>query len=190
MHDQPKYIPLRSSDFFPDGRSARPPVEGTVARGQLRDDVHFYTGMIDGKPAETFPFPITRAILERGRERFNVTCAPCHSRLGDGNGIIVQRGYRRPESFHTDRLRKAAPGYHFDVMTRGFGAMPDYAAQVTPQDRWAIAAYVRALQLSQKAALDDVPAAERKRLEEIRGESMTTPPEAQAPAAKPGGEPR
>jgi mono/diheme cytochrome c family protein len=190
MHDQPKYIPLRSSEFFPDGRSARSPVEGTVARGQLRDDVHLYTGMIAGKPAETFPFPVTREVLERGRERFNAICAPCHSSLGDGNGIIVQRGYRRPESFHTDRLRKAAVGYYFDVMTRGFGAMPDYAPQVTPPDRWAIAAYIRALQLSQAATLEDVPAQERKRLEETRGEGMTPTPETQAPDAAPGGDSR
>ncbi|HXE89466.1 MAG TPA: cytochrome c [Terriglobales bacterium] len=187
MHDQPKYIPLRPSDFFADGRSARPPVEGTVARGQLRDDVHLYTGMIDGKPAETFPFPVTREVLERGRQRFNAICAPCHSRLGDGNGIIVQRGYRRPESFHTDRLRKAAVGYYFDVMTRGFGAMPDYAPQVTPQDRWAIAAYIRALQFSQRATLDDVPAAERKWLEQTRGEGMTPAPEVPQPPQTGGG---
>lgn len=190
MHDQPKYIPLRSSDFFPDGRSARAPVEGTVARGQLREDVHLYTGMIAGKPAETFPFPVTREVLDRGRERFNAICAPCHSRLGDGNGIIVLRGYRRPESFHTDRLRKAAVGYYFDVMTRGFGAMPDYAPQLTPQDRWAIAAYIRALQLSQAATLEDVPAEERRRLEQTRGEGMTPTPEAPAPAATPGGDSR
>lgn len=161
MHDQPKYIPLRASDFFGDGRSARPPVEGTVARGQLRDDAHFYTGKVDGKLVETLPFPATRVVLERGQERYNIYCAPCHSRLGDGNGVIVQRGYRRPESFHTDRLRKMPVGHYFDAMTRGFGAMPDYASQISPKDRWTIAAYIRALQLSQRATIEDVPESER-----------------------------
>lgn len=161
MHDQPKYIPLRSSEFFADGRSARAPVEGTVARGHLRDDEHFYTGKVNGVLAETLPFSATRAVLERGQERYNIYCAPCHSRLGDGNGAIVQRGYRRPESFHAERLRKAPVGHYFDAMTRGFGAMPDFASQISPQDRWAIAAYIRALQLSQNATLEDVPESER-----------------------------
>jgi len=161
MHDQPKYIPLRSSDFFRDGRSARMPMEGTVARGHLRDDVHFYTGKVEGKLVETLPFSATRAVLERGQERYNIYCAPCHSRLGDGSGVIVQRGYRRPESFHAERLRKAPVGHFFDAMTRGFGAMPDFASQITPQDRWAIAGYIRALQLSQHASLEDVPESER-----------------------------
>ncbi len=161
MHDQPKYIPLRSSDFFGDGRSARQPVEGTVARGHLRDDAHFYTGKVDGKLVETLPFPATGAMLERGQERYNIYCAPCHARVGDGNGVIVQRGYRRPESFHTERLRKMPVGHYFDAMTRGFGAMPDYASQISPEDRWAIAAYLRALQLSQRATLEDVPESER-----------------------------
>ncbi len=161
MHDQPKYIPLRSSDFFRDGRSARVPVEGTVARGHLRDDEHFYTGKRNGVLVETLPFPATRAGLERGRERYNIYCAPCHSRVGDGSGVIVQRGYRRPESFHAERLRNAPVGHYFDAMTRGFGAMPDLASQISPQDRWVIAAYIRALQLSQHATLADVPESER-----------------------------
>lgn len=161
MHDQPKFIPLRSSDFFRDGRSARVPVEGTVARGHLRDDEHLYTGKVNGKLVETLPFPVTRELLARGQERYNIYCMPCHSRVGDGSGVIVQRGYRRPESFHAERLRQAPVGHYFDAMTRGFGAMPDFASQISPQDRWAIVAYIRALQLSQHATLADVPESER-----------------------------
>jgi mono/diheme cytochrome c family protein len=161
MHDQPKFIPLRSSDFFRDGRSARVPVEGTVARGHLRDDEHLFTGKVNGKLVEALPFPVTRELLERGQERYNIYCTPCHSRVGDGSGVIVQRGYRRPESFHVERLRQAPVGHYFDAMTRGFGAMPDFASQISPPDRWAIAAYIRALQLSQHATLADVPESER-----------------------------
>jgi mono/diheme cytochrome c family protein len=152
MHVQPKILPLRPSDFYADGRGSRVPPEGTVARGQLREDTYLYTGMIGGKPADLMPFPATREVLERGRERFNIYCTPCHSELGDGNGMIVQRGFRRPPSFHEPRLRQAPLGHFYDVMTNGFGAMPDYAAQVNTRDRWAIAAYIRALQASQGAA--------------------------------------
>jgi hypothetical protein len=165
MHDQPKYIPLRPSNFFADGRSARPRPEGTVARGHLDEDTVFYTGKgPDGKPVNEFPFPVTKEVIERGHQRFNVYCTPCHSRLGDGNGMVVQRGYRHPPSYHTDRLRQMPNGYFFDVITNGFGAMPDYAAQVPPADRWAIVSYIRALQLSQQASINDVPAADRSQL--------------------------
>ncbi len=157
MHDQPKYKPLAMSDFFSDLRAARPPVEGTVARGELHEDTYFYSGMVGQNPGDYMPFPVTQDVLDRGQQRFNIYCAPCHSRLGDGNGMIVQRGYRRPPSYHTDRLRKAPLGYFFDVMTHGFGAMPDYAAQIPPRDRWCIVAYIRALQLSQGATQADVP---------------------------------
>ncbi len=157
MHDQPKFIPFRQSDFYPDLRSERTPVEGTVARGDLREDAYFYTGKIGNNPGDYMPFPVTREVLERGHQRFNIYCAPCHSRLGDGNGMIVQRGYRQPPSYHIDRLRKAPLGYFFDVMTNGFGAMPDYASQIPPRDRWTIVAYIRALQLSQNATKADVP---------------------------------
>jgi mono/diheme cytochrome c family protein len=150
MHDQPKYEPLEASELFRDGQSARPLVDGTVARGQLRDDEHLYTGKVNGQPATTFPFAISHEIMDRGQERYDIYCAPCHDRAGTGLGMIVRRGYRQPESFHTDRLRQAAPGHFYDVITNGFGAMPDYRAQVRPEDRWAIAAYIRALQLSQK----------------------------------------
>jgi mono/diheme cytochrome c family protein len=157
MHDQPRFKPLAKSDFYPDSRSERPQVEGTVARGQYHEDTYFYTGKIGSDPGEYLPFPATADVLERGQQRFNVYCAPCHSRLGDGNGMVVQRGYRRPPSYHIDRLRKAPIGYFFDVMTNGFGAMPDYSAQIPPRDRWCIAAYIRALQLSQGATMADVP---------------------------------
>jgi len=174
MHDQPKYIPLRSSDFFADGRSARTPVSGTVARGQLRENTVFYTGKVGGQFATQFPMPVTLEMLERGQQRYDVYCAPCHARTGNGFGVVVQRGFRRPVTFHDPRLRAAAPGYLFDVMTRGFGAMSDYAAQISPEDRWAIAAYVRALQLSQHASLQDLPPVQREQL-------MKEPP----PGAKP-----
>ncbi len=161
MHVQPYYRPLTKSDFFADGRSAREPVEGTVARGDLAEDSYLNTGKINGNPGEYMPFPVTDAVLARGRERFNIYCTPCHGRVGDGNGFIPSRGFRRPPSYHIDRLRKAPIGYFFDVMTHGFGVMPDYSAQVAPRDRWAIAAYIRALQLSQNATTADVPAGQK-----------------------------
>ncbi len=165
MHNQPKYTALRPSEFFADGRSARPLPEGTVARGHLNDDAAFYTGKgPDGKPLDTFPFPVTKEVIVRGQDRFNIYCTPCHDRLGYGNGMIVRRGYRKPPSYHIDRLRQAPNGYLYDVIASGFGAMPDYAAQIPPRDRWAIVAYVRALQLSQQAAIGDVPPEGRAQL--------------------------
>ena len=164
MHDQPKYIPMRPSAFFADSRSARPLVAGTVARGQLRDDSLLYTGKSGGVDADVFPFPVDAAVMARGRQRFDIFCSPCHGRTGQGNGMIVRRGYRPPPTYHQDRLRSAPVGHFFDVITNGFGAMPDYAAQIRAEDRWAIAAYIRALQLSEHASLADVPAAERDRL--------------------------
>jgi mono/diheme cytochrome c family protein len=161
MHDQPRFKPLAKSDFYPDLRSARPPVEGTVARGQLHEDSYFYTGKIATSPGDYMPFPVTEEVLDRGRERFDIFCSPCHSRLGDGKGMIVERGFRAPPSYHTERLRQAPLGYFFDVMTHGFGAMPDYASQIPPRDRWTIVAYIRALQLSQHATLADLPAGQK-----------------------------
>jgi len=159
MQVQPKQNPLSHSDFFPDQRSERPPVEGTVARGQLHDDTYFYTGKSGSAPGNYMPFPVTKEVLERGRERYNIYCSPCHSRVGDGNGFIPSRGFsRKPPSFHIERLQKAPLGYFYDVMTNGFGVMPDYASQILPQDRWKIVAYIRALQLSQNATRGDVPA--------------------------------
>ena len=211
MHDQPKYKPLRESILFRDDRSARPLVEGTVARGFLREDSEYYTGKVGangpggsqtsaqgtppgtqpmgntGTPADTqragasqtgqtaqagtvpqatgecegftttFPKPIDRAAIERGEERFNIFCAVCHGRLGDGGGMIPKRGFRQPPTYHQDRLRRAPVGYLFDVATNGFGAMPDYAAQISVDDRWKIVAYIRVLQLSQQGTTADVP---------------------------------
>lgn len=158
MHVQPRYNPLSKSDFFPDQRAARPLVEGTVARGDQRADAYFYTGKIGNSPGDYMPFPVTREVLERGRDRYNVYCSPCHSRVGDGNGFVPTRGFaRKPPSYHIDRLQKAPLGYFYDVMTNGFGIMLDYSAQISPRDRWCIAAYIRALQLSQKATAADVP---------------------------------
>lgn len=159
MQVQPRVNPLAKSDFFSDQRSARPPVEGTVARGQLHEDTYFYTGKIGNTPGDYMPFPVTLEVLDRGRERYNIFCAPCHSRLGDGNGFVPSRGFaRKPPSYHIPRLQKAPVGYFYDVITEGFGIMPDYSSQIPPRDRWDIVAYVRALQLSQNATMADVPA--------------------------------
>lgn len=228
MHDQPRYEPLEPSTFFEDGRGSRPPVEGTVARGSLREDSEFFTGRAGGNgraggaaqgqqpsnigTTETgttsvsgtgaggtgatrgttmtggaaltnqgaaqssdvfaqyegfvtaFPYPVTKEVLDRGEERYNIFCSVCHSRTGDGNGMVVRRGYRKPPSFHEDRLRQAPVGYYFDVITNGFGAMPDYSAQITARDRWAIIAYLRALQRSFQGTPADVPPDQRDRL--------------------------
>jgi len=162
MHDQPRFKPLARSDFYTDLRSARPPVEGTVARGELREDTYLYTGKIGNNPGNYMPFPVTSELLARGQQRFDIYCAPCHSRVGDGNGVVPSRGFpRKPPSYHIERLRKAPLGYFFDVITNGFGAMPDYASQIAPRDRWAIVAYIRALQLSQDATYADVPAGQK-----------------------------
>ena len=165
MHDAPRYEPLEATTFFTNGQASRTPVANTVARGQLREDDHLYQGKIDGQLTDVFPMPVTAEVMERGRERFNVFCSPCHGRTGQGNGMVVQRGFRAPPSFHDERLRTAPAGYFFDVMTHGFGAMSDYAAQVPVADRWAIAAYIRALQFSQRATVDDVPADRRGALD-------------------------
>ena len=157
MHDQPKFTAYKPSDFFADRRSARPLVEGTIAQGHLNEDELLYTGRVAGQPATVFPFAIDDAAMRRGRERYDIFCSPCHGLTGEGDGMVVQRGYRRPPSFHIDRLRQAAPGHVYDVITNGFGAMPDYAAQIPVRDRWAIAAYMRALQLSQNASVAQLP---------------------------------
>jgi mono/diheme cytochrome c family protein len=164
MHDQPKYKPYRASALFPDGRSDRPLVPGTIARGHLREDDALYAGKSGDALAETIPLAVTKDLLQRGRVGFDAYCAPCHGRVGDGDGMIVQRGYRRPPSYHIDRLRTAPVGYYYDVITKGFGVMPDYAGQVSVNDRWAITAYIRALQLSQNAVIADVPADKRQEL--------------------------
>ncbi len=164
MQDQPRYDPLEHNPMFPNGLASRPLVPGTVARGHLRVDTVMYEGRRDGQLVDRVPMPVTEELLHRGQERFNIFCSPCHSRVGDGNGMIVLRGYRRPPTFHSPRLRGMPDGYFFDIMTRGFGQMPQYATQVPVEDRWAITAYIRALQLSQYASLDQVPEADRAKI--------------------------
>ena len=161
MHDAPSYDPLQASAFFPNGQASRLPVANTVARGHLHEDEQLLTGKVDGQFVAEFPIPVTAEVMARGRERFTVFCTPCHGATGEGTGMIVQRGFRQPPSYHEERLRTVPVGYFFDVMTNGFGAMQDYASQVPVADRWAIAAYIRALQLSQRATLADVPADRR-----------------------------
>ena len=157
MHDAPRVEAYEATDAFEDGRGGRPLGEGTVPRGWLNDDEQLTTGKVDGQLVDEFPFPVTREVLDRGRERYNAYCTPCHGPNGLGNGMIVQRGLKVPPSFHDDRLRTSPAGYYFDVMTNGFGVMQDYRSQVDVNDRWAITAYIRALQLSQRATLADVP---------------------------------
>ena len=166
MHDQPKLKPYRSSAFFADGSGMRALPAHTVARGTLQEDTHFYTGrMPDGSMATELPMPMTRALLKRGQERFTIYCTPCHGQLGDGRGMVVRRGYKQPTSYHDERLRQVPIGYFFDVMTNGFAVMPSYAPQVLPEDRWAIAAYIRALQLSQHVDVSTLSPVERAALD-------------------------
>jgi|HubBroStandDraft_1064217.scaffolds.fasta_scaffold209387_2 cytochrome c553 len=170
MHVQPKYLPYEPTDFFGDGRSERQPVPGTVARGQLRLDELMFTGRENGVVVDKFPFPITKADLDRGRERYNVYCTPCHDYSGTGRGMIVQRGFPQPPSYHIQRLRDAPAGHFYEVITNGFGAMYSYAARVEPADRWRIAAYIRVLQLSRNATIQDVPESARQNLSQLPAE--------------------
>ncbi len=164
MHDQPKYQPMEHSSFFEDQRAARALLPGTVARGHLDEDEAFSTGKAGDKLVETGPLPVTRELLLRGRERFDIYCSPCHDRVGTGRGMIVQRGFKRPPSFHDSRLLDVPDGYIFQVISNGFASMPSYAVQVPPHDRWAIIAYIRALQYSQHASFSDLPPQERAKL--------------------------
>jgi hypothetical protein len=169
MYDQPRYKPYHASGFFDDGTSARPLVAGTVPRRdpaerRTANGLQFDTGKTDGKLAETLPLAVDHGVLARGQERFRIFCTPCHGELGDGRGMIVRRGFNPPPSFHTEELRKAPVGHFFDVMTRGYGTMYSYASRIPTRDRWAIAAYIRALQLSQYALAADLPAEDRSRL--------------------------
>jgi mono/diheme cytochrome c family protein len=186
MHDQAKLEPYESSRFFADGQASRPLPAGTVARGQLREDKLLHTGMT---PAGTFtaalPIPLDAQVLRRGRERFDAFCSPCHDRLGTGRGMVVRRGFKAPTSFHDERLRQSPVGYFFDVMTNGFATMPSYASQIAVEDRWAIAAYVRALQLSQNARLAELPEADRRAFADAIRPAQ---PAAAAPAQPPPGE--
>jgi cytochrome c553 len=175
MYNQPKFKPLRGTTFFADGRQSRDFPKGTIARGFLREDKFFYKGLEDTAFAKNFPMPVTREVLLRGQARFNIYCTPCHDWAGTGRGMIVRRGFKQPPSYHIDRLREAPAGYLFDVITNGFATMSGYAAQVPPEDRWAIVAYIRALQLSQNAKLADLPAAERLRVEEALRQAAAAP---------------
>ena len=159
MAYQPKNRPLAPSDFFTDGRSERPLVENTVARNALENDQ-----FVIGKESNDFPLPLDQQLLDRGEERYKIFCSPCHGLQGDGNGMIVMRGMKRPSSFHIDRLRQSPNGYYFDVITNGFGAMYGYSAQIPPKDRWAIIAYVRALQLSRNAKASELPESLRTKI--------------------------
>jgi mono/diheme cytochrome c family protein len=165
MRDQPRFEPYEETEIFGDGMSARAPIAGTVAIGQLQEDEPFNTGKQDGQLVEELPMELTARLLERGRDRFTIFCTMCHGQWGNGDGMIVQRGLRAPPTFHSERLRNVPVGHFFDVITHGFGAMPPYAVQIKPEDRWAIAAYVRALQRSQSARPEDLPEAERRKLE-------------------------
>lgn len=179
MHDAPRVEAYEATDAFPDGRGNRQLVEGTVARGWLNDDELLTTGKVGGTVADQFPFPVTRQVLELGRQRYNAYCTPCHGQTGQGNGMVVQRGFKAPPSFHDDRLRNSPAGYYFDVMTNGFGVMSDYRSQVEVRERWAIAAYIRALQLSQRATVADVPA---DKVGDLDKPATPSPPPATAPA--------
>jgi mono/diheme cytochrome c family protein len=166
MRDQPRYETLEASDMFANGQSARPTPVGTVARGQLQQDDAFFTGKTEGDFVSQVPIAIDRQLLVRGQQRFNIYCSPCHGRGGTGEGMIVRRGFRRPPSYHIERLRSAPAGHLFDVMTNGFGAMPRYGGHVATRDRWAIVAYIRALQLSENAQISDVSETERSKLDD------------------------
>ncbi len=168
MHDQPKYKPLGESSFFQDQRQSRQNVPNTIARGDLRDgDSEFYTGKSakDGKTdVEIIPISVDKALIERGHERFDAFCSPCHGRLGNGLGMIVRRGFKQPPSYHIQRLRDAPAGHFFDVVTNGYGAMYNYAAQITPRDRWAIVSYIRVLQYSENQKADTLTADAKAKL--------------------------
>jgi len=166
MHDQAKYKPLSDSEFYADGSAGRSLPEGTVARGHPRTDELLFTGKIGGTFSNIFPFPVTETVLNRGQDRYNTFCSPCHGRTGDGNGMIVERGFPKPRSYHNDTLRAEPAGYYFDVITNGLGRMYSYAASVSVKDRWAIIAYIRALQLSQNVPYTRLSANEQRRVSE------------------------
>lgn len=166
MYDTGRVKPLQESRFYPDRQSSRPLVEGTVPRGYVKEDELLYTGKVDGKLADVFPFQVTKEVVERGENRYNTFCSPCHGRLGDANGMIVQRGFPRPNSFHADSIRAKPAGHYFDVMTHGFGRMYDYSASVPVKDRWAIIGYIRALQLSRRVMVNELSETERQRIAE------------------------
>lgn len=174
MHNQNKLEPYETSAFFPDGQGSRLPPDGTVPRGAYGHRIAPYTGLVEAPPAPPQP-PVTLALLKRGQERFNVFCSPCHDRTGNGQGMIVRRGYKQPVSFHDPRLRSSPPEYFVQVMTEGFGVMPSYKEEVSPEDRWAVAAYIRALQYSQNARLAELTPAQRQAIETGLRQPSTSP---------------
>ncbi|MEZ5351357.1 MAG: cytochrome c [Bryobacteraceae bacterium] len=178
MHDPPRYRPLAKSTFFPDGRASRPIIEGTVAWGKLKTDTRMFKGKVGNDFISDIPVPVTEALLTRGQQRFNIYCSPCHGGGGDGEGMVVQRGFKHPPSYHSDKLRNQPSGYYFDVISNGFGAMASYASRVPVADRWAIIAYIRALQYSRLATIDDVPESLRSQLDS--GKAVPAPGAAQA----------
>lgn len=178
MHDQPVIEPYEASVIFSDGAGSRPMVEGAIARGQLRADPEFYTGLTAADAmVETLPVPVTRKLLERGQTRFNAFCAPCHDRTGSGLGMIVRRGFKQPASFHEERLRQQPVGYFYSVISNGFGDMSSYAAQIPPEDRWAIVAYLRTMQWSRAVSLEKLPETLRSQVESDLVSSLAAPPD-------------
>jgi mono/diheme cytochrome c family protein len=178
MWVQPRHEPLDENKFFADGQSARPLVPGSIPRGHLRTDDAFFTGAANGRWVDTIPVPVDKKLLLRGQERFNIYCSPCHGRVGNGDGMIANRGLqlRRPVgNYHTERLRNMPVGHYYDVITNGYGAMYSYASRVEPRDRWAIVAYIRALQLSQNASPADADPAELQRLQNPQTQTPATP---------------
>jgi mono/diheme cytochrome c family protein len=168
MADQPYKRPLEPSNFFDDGMASRPVEPGTVAHtGREQNDQQF-NGKVDGKLVDTFPFEVTMEVLARGQERYEIFCSPCHDRLGTGQGMIVRRGFTPARSFHETRLREAPAGHFFEIMTQGFGPMPSYANQLSEHDRWAVIAYIRALQFSRNARLDQLPPEDRAKMKETQ----------------------
>ncbi len=187
MQDQPRYKPLAGSRIFPDGRSARPIPANTIARDELDADDVIHTGkMPNGDWTDTLPVPVTLTLLQRGQQRFDIFCSPCHARIGDGNGMVERRGFLRAADLHTDRVRQEPPGYLFQVISNGFGAMPDYEDQIPVPDRWAIVAYIRALQLSRNATLNDAAPDVRNQISSLpQGGSMLPPGQQFQPIAPP-----
>lgn len=166
MQTQPKYLPLDGSRFYPDGRASRPIPAGTIAIDEVDQDPAIDTGAVNGAFVTSIPFRVTAELLQRGEDRFNIFCSPCHARTGNGDGMIAQRGFKQPADLNSDRVRNAPPGYLFQVITKGYGAMADYSYQIqSVRDRWAIIAYIRALELSRRANLTDVPPDQRAKLE-------------------------
>ena len=192
MYDQPKYEYYDPSTIFVDGASSRPQIVGTVARGQLQADPHYYKGKgPDGKDAATFPFAVDRETLELGRERYQIYCTPCHGRLGDGRGMVVRRGFSPPPTFHAEYLRKKEVGHFFEVITNGYGAMYSYAARIPVSERWAIVAYIRTLQFSRDANPDDLDPADREALTRAASAPAITPNKMpEAPTKDHGASPR